>query len=844
MPKGSIEKHTRMNESLNITIKIGGAAQGLNEVKTLSNGIKAEMDKVKKSLSLSNLGSFNTFKSGISDIQSGLKGLGNQAAIATTALGGVLVGAAVQATKSFIGFEDQLANVRKTVGLTAEQAKKVGDELIRYSRTTRTSIGELVDIATVGGQLGVAEKDILSFTKAIDKLTVALGDEFAGGATQITQEVGVLRNLFTDIKSDKIDQDLLRIGNALNVLGTRGLATAPVVTDFATRISGLTGGLKVSSGDVLGLSAALQELGVNAERGGSNVGRIFNILAKDSEKIAKTLGLNVKDFQRLVNTDINEAFLLVAKRVRELGTENTKFSQLLEELGLDATGASEVLQKVGGSLDLVRGSQEAANRSLGDTNSILDEYNIKNSTTQANLDKLGNTINGVAIEIGGTLAPYVEKLAVKFGELATEYAPKVISFFENDLIPAAKEVVEFLAPIIKSIIEFVQQHPEIIKLGLAFGALSLAVRTFNLIFGPAMTLLSGLGKVLFSAIVNIPMVQAGMAAIGETIAASSSIFGGAFKTAFSAIPWATIGQLVGPLFAAGFVLVVGNELGKWLAEQKWFQDLTGYTAEIQRQQDEMAKASQQMATTLDEFKRVRDQASSIDPNVQNVLGTLPADIKANTSLLQGFVNSDFKSFKAYVEDVNQKRTTAEQALISSSTGIANLVNATKNIASSANSFAATSNTNADEAVNRIKGISPVINSANANAEASNYWSRAIGTNNTALTTTVNNVPGQAKNQLLSSPLFQGLKLIGGIFGLKFAEGGIVPGNAYNGDKVIARVNSGEMVLNKGQQANLFKMLNQPQQNKTVNVNGVNFMQSQAAPQQQLLSFTDMLSQAI
>lgn len=42
---------------------------------------------------------------------------------------------------------------------------------------------------------------------------------------------------------------------------------------------------------------------------------------------------------------------------------------------------------------------------------------------------------------------------------------------------------------------------------------------------------------------------------------------------------------------------------------------------------------------------------------------------------------------------------------------------------------------------------------------------------------------------------------------KFAFGGVVPGNSFSGDNMLARVNSGEMILNSGQQANLFKMLN-------------------------------------
>lgn len=42
---------------------------------------------------------------------------------------------------------------------------------------------------------------------------------------------------------------------------------------------------------------------------------------------------------------------------------------------------------------------------------------------------------------------------------------------------------------------------------------------------------------------------------------------------------------------------------------------------------------------------------------------------------------------------------------------------------------------------------------------------------------------------------------------KFANGGIVGGNSFSGDKQMARVNSGEMVLNKAQQGHLWNILN-------------------------------------
>lgn len=56
----------------------------------------------------------------------------------------------------------------------------------------------------------------------------------------------------------------------------------------------------------------------------------------------------------------------------------------------------------------------------------------------------------------------------------------------------------------------------------------------------------------------------------------------------------------------------------------------------------------------------------------------------------------------------------------------------------------------------------------------------------------------------------------------YNTGGIIEGNSIHGDKVLARVNSGEMVLNKRQQSNLFRLLNNATNNNNVVGNNVVF----------------------
>lgn len=289
--------------------------------------------------------------------------------------------------------EDSFADIRKTTGMTIEEVKQLNSQFGKID--TRTSRQELREMAIVAGQLGIAKNDVLAFVESVDKLNVALGDEIKGGAEEVSRTMGTLRNVLTDMKTARVDDDMLRIGNALNVLGAAGFATSPVMADFSNRIGGIGITLGMTSDEVLGLSATLQELNVSTERGGTAIGRILQKMTNNTAEFSKVAGMNVDDFTKLVNEDLFSAFLKVVEGSRRGGESATVLAGIIKDLEIQGAGASEVFAKLSGNTDMLREKVDLAGQSLQNTDSITAEFNIKNATLGATVDKLRKDLYGL-----------------------------------------------------------------------------------------------------------------------------------------------------------------------------------------------------------------------------------------------------------------------------------------------------------------------------------------------------------------------------------------------------------------------------------------------------------------
>ena len=310
----------------------------------------------------------------------------------------VLAAVFVSPIKRMIALSDNMADVQKTTGLATKELTSYRKELQKID--TRTSLDDLLLIGKIGGQIGVAKKELLGFTIAIDQAVVALGDEFSGGAEQVASELGKINSIFGVDKQYGVAQGLTNIGSAINALGAAGLATAPFLSDFAKRLGPVAVDAGITASQVLGLGAALEQLGASPEAAASSIQRFLGKLQTSIPQMASAIGESSDNFKKLVNEDGNAAMLLFAERMVEMHGSGSDLKVALKGLGLTGVGLSTTFAQIANNTDLVRKKQMLSNLEFNKGTSLLEEYNIKNNTLAASLDKMGKKWDNIKISIG------------------------------------------------------------------------------------------------------------------------------------------------------------------------------------------------------------------------------------------------------------------------------------------------------------------------------------------------------------------------------------------------------------------------------------------------------------
>ena len=298
---------------------------------------------------------------------------------------GQLTGMAKDSVGELLEISDAMTGVEKTSGLAAEKVRELWNDFDELD--TRTEKKKLLDISQIGGRLGITDKDQLrEFTEEIDKIYVALGDSFQGGLEAVTTKVGKLKNLFEETKQQNYGEALNAIGSALNELGANGTASEENISDFATRIGQLPGALKPTIAQTLGLGAAFEESGIDAEIAASGYSRFMSVAGTNVEAFAKQMRMSAEEAKALFESKPEEFFLKFAQSMKGLGAEGT--AEVLKGLKLNTLEVQKAIGAAGDNADRFRELMSLAGEAMEEGTSIQEEFNKVNNNTAAIWEKI------------------------------------------------------------------------------------------------------------------------------------------------------------------------------------------------------------------------------------------------------------------------------------------------------------------------------------------------------------------------------------------------------------------------------------------------------------------------
>lgn len=356
------------------------------------------------------------------------------AATAALGLGSASAIAAVQ-------FEDNFANVKKTVDGTPEQLEDIRQKIIQMSTTgvnrhsaIPQTTAELNELAAAGGQLGITTDNIVDFTEVMAQMgsaTNLAGEEGAATLARFQNVMGVGQN------------EIRNIGSAIVDLGNHSATTESEIASMALRMGKYGSSVRMSAADVLGYSAALSSLGIEAQMGGSAIGRtwlsIEKAVANGGEGLkafAKYSGKSAKEFKEQWNTDSSGAFNGLLKGLQS--AENLTVA--LDDLGINNTQDIQAMMALVNGYDLVTASVERSNTAYQENTALQEEFDAKAETTASKLSVAKNNVVEIARSFGDLMLPTI----VDVSNGVSQYTQKIASMDDaqkKNIITAGATVV-------------------------------------------------------------------------------------------------------------------------------------------------------------------------------------------------------------------------------------------------------------------------------------------------------------------------------------------------------------------------------------------------------------------
>lgn len=303
----------------------------------------------------------------------------------------------------YAAMEQEMANVRKYTGQTAEEVEELNEHL--KTMDTRTSREELNQLAGAAGRLGITATDqILEFVEAADMIGVALGDDLGDGAVDT---IGKLAIAFGENDRLGLRGAMLATGSALNEIVQSSSAQAKPVVEFTAMLSGVGQQAHMTQAEIMGFASVLDQNNQEMATASTVMSQLITKMYQDPARFAQMAGLEVEKFTETIKTNMNEGLVQWFQAVNKLG-DMSVLAGKFDELKMDGTRAVGVLATLAGHVDQLTEAQKTANDAYENGTSVIEEFGIQNKTVEAGLDKAKKAFKEVAIELGRNLMPVVK----------------------------------------------------------------------------------------------------------------------------------------------------------------------------------------------------------------------------------------------------------------------------------------------------------------------------------------------------------------------------------------------------------------------------------------------------
>lgn len=308
-----------------------------------------------------------------------------------------------EAKQSWLQYDEALVDAMKTTGLSRDEIEELSEELKKFD--TRTAQNELLSLARVGGKLGLSGKeDLLEFVSAADKINVALKEDLGGDAEAAIGQIGKLVDIFQLKGQMGLERAMLSVGSAINELGAASTANEGYIVNFTNRLAGIAPNASISIDKILGLASTLDANAQAAETAATAIGQTITAMFKKTETFAQIAKMPFEEFRNLLETDVNAALIKVLEGMK--GDQGLfDIVDAMGEMHLNGQRATTVLGALANNVEMLKEQQSLANEAFMEGTSLTNEFNTKNESATAVLEKTKKALEEQWVELGQKLTP-------------------------------------------------------------------------------------------------------------------------------------------------------------------------------------------------------------------------------------------------------------------------------------------------------------------------------------------------------------------------------------------------------------------------------------------------------